>query len=1327
MSKIVVFPAFEQPQACGDFLTKLCWFLSPAAESITSISLFAPFDELPKTVSGSMDPEILTSESAQALLAKAKLEPPPSERTGWRESIETADIVLVWRKSKSDALPQSTGRAKVLMMDESESGARLTALVRTIDSGRQTALQRSRDAYAAFKASLNKKIGYLAGNGPSLKECLRLPHDDGHVIVCNDLIFDKEMMDALKPVAVAVADSGFYAVPTRFGGTFRAALRERMETHGLWLVVSMKDYPLYIGALPSALHDRVIALPIHNPGKLNLDLDQQFAVASFSHVLPRLALPLAASVFDTIRICGLDGVEMALANDRWSGPTATALCDHWTKADRNANVANETGLGPTYIEFTKQIEQFARAIERSGKTLEGYTSSYIPALRRRGAAEPLRPPVSIREGTETTVLSLTPDMRDRVGHFWNYEHRLTPKVEAGGLRYWIAANVEWTGQNDGEETSQQYLDCSLYTYSYSLGNKPNESPDKLQAVARDIAAEFSDTIDRALANCSGRLHVYIYVGSLDHAAILYEIALLRPRVSLHINLFWFRSADAWMPWFLDRWMWLLKAAEEDPRLTITCMTAHQRRQILARSNIALPVAAHPSPLIDDERTSALLAEEVPERNRIRIFFPSANRPEKGVGLLYEVGKKVVEEIGEQKPELIFRTSPYDRRVTPEEDPLFPYVTVLDGHIDEATFIEVLRSCHVVVLPYLPPDFADRTSGLVIDSLYAGAPTITVRGTYLAEIAQKYGCGLVVDRGSAEEMAEAVIELVDRYRDRPWDFREAAKLYYRANSWQRLANELIKASAAADAAYVELPLPESKEPAVSLLGPLPRDESRVARPLAALKICLTGKGLLPAGSELLDRRSDLPLQILSSEGKGLTIAKNERAALHARMRLQKHHPELASRMLVEALAPSAAEKASEALLAKATSYCEAANIKTTGILVAATPAYSQAATELVCRLKPKGAVIAFDDAAGSNHREAAKRLAAAGYLVLVAEDHPHLGNETEAFFLRLASYPFVSDLPWARGNLVALPGDTSLVAAKDAFLKTGSNLFHKMRLDPQDVGAEFLAYAKPLADEDLVAAARVPNDDWQLSGMEFNKTTEDGYACITETETLRFHRTFLKGEAKEGKPLTFSIELARYGRRFICLVLTDARNTVRLDAVFDLESGTLLKQNQALENVNSFAVCVPTGKTATGEPTYRAWISVERYPKSEVILAQVGMLDKWSSSRQIPGESDKGLLVRNFLIETSPSPSLFPEEREEDTQEAAQEGAKAAVTETAKEGIEETAEAADTETAKEGVKETAKAAVKAAAKAAVKEGVKETAKAAAIEGAEETAEEGSDKS
>ncbi len=1230
MSKLVVIPAFEQPQACGDVLAKLCWFLSSASDVIDSISLFASFDALPDQVSEDLDPDILGSDASRPLLEKARLQALPASVAGLRQELASADVVLVWRRAGTAALlsglPQDPSGPKVVIIDESDGGHasnRLSVLAKTLDPKRGTSIGQAREAYRAFKKTLDRKIGYLIGGGASHRECLRLPMDDGHSIVANDLILDQQLMEATKPIAVAVADSSNFAVPTRAAGAFRAALRTQMENNGLWLLVSMKDYPLYLSALPSGLHERVIGLPVHNAERLSLNLDVDFSVAGLTNVMPRLMLPLAGSVFKTIRICGVDGMPPGSADSSTSDSQAQG---HTTESSQD---------------FARQIERIARELERAGKTVEGYTASYLPALRRRGAAEPIPQTDGSVPGEDATLLSINPDMRNRIGHFWNYERRLGPKVEAGGLRYEIATSVEWAeAAEEGEDTDADsfFIDCSLYTYSWTLANKPEESAAYHQRLGEAVRDEFTAAIDRALLRCKGQLHVYMYCGSLEHAAILYEIALERPRVSLLVNLFWFRSADAWMPWFLDRWLWLLKAAEGDPRLTLTCMTAHQRRQIQGRCGITLPVAAHPSPLLDDEQSWSMLSAPLPERKKKRIFFPSTNRPEKGTGLLYDAAKLLVEAAGDQDLELIFRTSPIERRAKLERDPIFPYVTVLDGHIEESAFIDILRSCHAVILPYMPPNFADRTSGLVIDALYAGAPSVVVRGTFLAEIAQRYGSGVVVDRGTAEEIAEAALALLERQEEAPWDFRESGKLYFRSNSWQRLATRVNKSCAQAEPVAIPREAPSDSQAAVSLLGPVPRAQGGTCQPLVALKHCLAQRQRLPASFDMLEAHRDVVLQLISSDGKGLSLTRTKRAQDLASERLRNHHPELASRMHIETLS---GEGHAKALQGQVVGYCDMAKVKALSVLASNRADLANAAAELVCHRRPSAALIAFDDAAGSDHAAVAKMLAQSDYLVCVAEDHPRCGNETEPHFRRLVAYPFVSDLPWARGSIIALPKDTALPDVKAAFLQSGSALDFRLERDPQEIGAEILETAEAASDDKVLCAAELPNADWQLAGFEFRGVSEDGFARLNETPALRIHRTAIKGKAEAGQPLTFSIELIRQERRFVCLWLSNTKATGYLEATFDLEVGTLVNLATELDPETVFAAAVPIGEREDGSPIFRVWVSLSGFPDSEVVQAQVSTRERASGPRQHVGDAEKGVLARRFLLENNATPSLFP--------------------------------------------------------------------------------------
>ncbi len=89
---------------------------------------------------------------------------------------------MVWQKAAIAGLLATLEADKrerqIVVLDEAGTpfvGTRLSALAKSLQSNREALVERSRSAYQNFKASLDKKIGYLVGNGPSQAECLRLP------------------------------------------------------------------------------------------------------------------------------------------------------------------------------------------------------------------------------------------------------------------------------------------------------------------------------------------------------------------------------------------------------------------------------------------------------------------------------------------------------------------------------------------------------------------------------------------------------------------------------------------------------------------------------------------------------------------------------------------------------------------------------------------------------------------------------------------------------------------------------------------------------------------------------------------------------------------------------------------------------------------------------------------------------------------------------------------------------------------------------------------------------------------------------------------------
>ncbi len=62
---------------------------------------------------------------------------------------------------------------------------------------------------------------------------------------------------------------------------------------------------------------------------------------------------------------------------------------------------------------------------------------------------------------------------------------------------------------------------------------------------------------------------------------------------------------------------------------------------------------------------------------------------------------------------------------------------------------------ICLQPYDAHAFADRVSGVTLDALSAGAPVVTVPGTWIARVVERFGAGAVAASTSAEDLLAAV--------------------------------------------------------------------------------------------------------------------------------------------------------------------------------------------------------------------------------------------------------------------------------------------------------------------------------------------------------------------------------------------------------------------------------------------------------------------------------------------------------------------------------------------------------------------------------------------
>jgi glycosyltransferase involved in cell wall biosynthesis len=129
---------------------------------------------------------------------------------------------------------------------------------------------------------------------------------------------------------------------------------------------------------------------------------------------------------------------------------------------------------------------------------------------------------------------------------------------------------------------------------------------------------------------------------------------------------------------------------------------------------------------------------------------------------------------------------------------YPRLTTLPDPLPAAGYAAQFQGA-ICVQPYVPAEFQDRVSGVTLDALSAGAPVVTLAGTWSARAVARFGAGLVVAEPSGERLAAAVREVVARYPELSERARAAGLALHEEHDAGRLYRAITAPVAPADSA------------------------------------------------------------------------------------------------------------------------------------------------------------------------------------------------------------------------------------------------------------------------------------------------------------------------------------------------------------------------------------------------------------------------------------------------------------------------------------------------------------------------------------------------
>lgn len=1251
MNTILLYPSFTDPVQCGSVFSRVFWYFSPYDRHIASLRAFAPFTEFPLEVPSYIDPAAVSSEASRKVQKKVRLLPPITSESDWLAEIEAADIVLVWQKpglsddeafTSVEQLREICGPEKFHLVDEERVNTAASMMMKgalSLMADEEEMIADSKRKLATFRERITLPVGYVFGTGPSLEEAWRYDYSDGHTIVCNSIVKNAPLVDHLNPIALMAGDPIFHAGPSTYAMMFRQYLLETMTGRDFHVFVPWRDYSIYLTYFPEELHERFIGIPMMTGDDYNLNIEEKFAILGLPNVLTLLLLPVASTYFDHVGISGCDGRPLSQDSYFWGHHKASQFGDQMDAIQLAHPGFFTISYNDYYLRHCSELERFCNQMERVGKTVHAVTGSFIPALRKRGAAEPMVPPKGEAE-VDPVVLTLAPDLNDKASEDWMCALNLSPKIQAGGHAFWLSGNQRYaeglkTDDEDALPTTIERVTFNLTRQSDNLFNVDWSDEARSKKQHDRVKGEVRAAVESALLATEGRVHAFLKNGSLHHAAFVYEVIREQPRLSAYVGLHWFSSAEAWTSDFLKRWGWLLKAADRDPRLTLACSTKHQSDAIFARSGIRLAVTPQPSIQLDDDAAWRQINANQAREVEPKVYF-AAN----GDGRWEGAHAKEMALALRRLPEWEDRLLVFEGLATDEADPALGVETAAStaghaGSIATAADLDWLKSCQAVVLPHLPPDYADRPASLAIDSIYLDAPFVAQRGTAAARLAERYRAGVVADDDGPDDIVLALSHIEQQgLHDREGE-ESGGKAYFRRNSWQRLAQEIVESLPSVERAPLVEAAIESEVVAVPLIGPLPRVQKAKPREVLAVAELLASMGSSIPQAAALEPASEAKLKMLSSDGKALLLAEEGQSAkaLETACSTENGIDKAVTLTALPRVDP-------QACAAPLNQFVQAQADDADTLMIVADPQLSATCIDLVDSTRPLAGIFAFDDAVERCHAELASRLDALGYLVIVSEHYPHLmPNEADCAW-RVAAYPFLSDLPWARGQILALPPNASLGFVRHLLIQTGSDMGFVDLEDTGRIGLEIWSQSEPMNETRTLAYAEAPGDVWRREAFRLAGKERNGATRLHEGPNARVHRTNISGVSRAGEPLTFAIDCASQGRRFAMLWITDAKNKTRVGTIFDLETGLPVSTDNQLGDptIDVQAASVIIDTTDEGKPLYRIWVSISRYPFSETMQAQLLTRQATTGSRQHQGEPGLGVLARDMLLEAWDIPS-----------------------------------------------------------------------------------------
>jgi hypothetical protein len=229
---------------------------------------------------------------------------------------------------------------------------------------------------------------FVLATGPSAQEVDLATITADVRITCNSAVRDHERIKMFRPNIITFMDPVFHFGPSRYAAAFRKDVVRAAEEADTLVVCGDTFAGPLLGLEPS-LRGRLVVIPHQDGGPWRWPTDRNPTMRQAGNVLTGLMLPLALMLADEVAIAGADGRQPS-ENYYWKHNPALQYSGDLMQTVFDAHPAffRDRDYEDYYDEHCANLEALISLGEARGKTVRGATSSWVPALRTRGAPTP---------------------------------------------------------------------------------------------------------------------------------------------------------------------------------------------------------------------------------------------------------------------------------------------------------------------------------------------------------------------------------------------------------------------------------------------------------------------------------------------------------------------------------------------------------------------------------------------------------------------------------------------------------------------------------------------------------------------------------------------------------------------------------------------------------------------------------------------------------------------------------------------------------------------------------------------------------------------------